>query len=219
MYLNTVLNDINKELPKSMHSELLYKLNEAIFNLPEEDFVDAKMGTKLYQAISKIRESYMKGQMGQADNNFFYDYLALLGTMQNQHFFNSKQSENMLAWIRECLGADGGQAQAAAPPPPAPVKHQENKADLKKLEKLEGENEQLRAEMERFAELQSAVHFIQHHKPKGAGKGRAKGDGRGRADSEDSKGSGKGGRKGRGDSEDSTGGMKAMKASKAIWQL
>ena len=49
------------------------------------------------------------------DANFFYDYIALLGTMQsgleestlvcvcarNQHFFSPKQNQMMISWLKE----------------------------------------------------------------------------------------------------------------------
>ncbi|CAK0865965.1 unnamed protein product [Prorocentrum cordatum] len=105
MYLNTVLADIKKESapPKKLHAEHLFKLNEAIFNLPEEDTVESGMALKLFQTVDKIRKAYNENKFDNADSNFFYDYLALLGTMQNQHFFTQKQTEKMLEWIAEVV--------------------------------------------------------------------------------------------------------------------
>merc|ERR1711972_526845 len=100
-----VLTDIQKESapPKKLHAEHLFKLNEAVFNLPEEDTVDQKLALKLFQSVEKIRQAYNSGKYDNADSNFFYDYLALLGTMQNQHFFSQKQTEKMLYWIKEVV--------------------------------------------------------------------------------------------------------------------
>merc|ERR1712048_230250 len=89
--------------PKTIHAEHLFKLNEAVFNLPEEDTVDKNMAAKLFATVEKIRNSHNSGKFDNSDSNFFYDYLALLGTMQNQHFFNQKQTESMLRWIKEVV--------------------------------------------------------------------------------------------------------------------
>merc|ERR1719394_812941 len=61
------------------------------------------MATKIFQIIEKVRKAYNAGTYDNTDSNFFYDYLALLGTMQNQHFFSQKQTEKMLGWIREVI--------------------------------------------------------------------------------------------------------------------
>ena len=53
------------------------------------------------EAVERIHTAYSSGRYDNADSNFFYDYLALLGTMQNQHFFSQKQTEKMLGWIKE----------------------------------------------------------------------------------------------------------------------
>merc|ERR1711948_252137 len=105
MYLTQVLSDIKKESapPKTIHAEHLFKLNEAVFNLPEEDTVDKNMAAKLFATVEKIRSAHNTGKYDNSDSNFFYDYLALLGTMQNQHFFNQKQTEQMLDWIKEVV--------------------------------------------------------------------------------------------------------------------
>merc|ERR1712151_480868 len=115
-YLNTVLADIKKESapPNKLHAEHLFKLNEAIFNLPEEDTVETGMALKLFQTVDKIRKAYNENKFDNTDSNFFYDYLALLGTMQNQHFFSQKQTEKMLAWIKEIVD-DGSMGGTAAP--------------------------------------------------------------------------------------------------------
>jgi len=157
MYLQNVLNDIQKESapPKSLDAEHLYKLNEAVFNLPEEDHIDPKMSAKLFQALQKIRLAYNAGKICDSDQNFFYDYIALLGTMQNQHFFSAKQTEKMLAWVHEAIG---GSVAEAAPAQPA-------KADTKKLQKLQQENQSLKEEYEKMTVISSAVEVIKGFKP------------------------------------------------------
>merc|ERR1712087_318093 len=65
--------------------------------------VDKNTAAKLFATVEKIRTAHNTGKYDNSDSNFFYDYLALLGTMQNQHFFNQKQTENMLHWIKEVV--------------------------------------------------------------------------------------------------------------------
>jgi len=157
MYLQTVINSIQKESapPKTLNAEHLYKLNEAIFNLPEEDHIDAKMSGKLFQTLQKIRNAYNAGKICDTDQNFFYDYIALLGTMQNQHFFSAKQTEQMLGWVSEAIG---GPVQETAPPTTT-------KADTKKLKNLEEENKSLKEEYEKMKEISSAIEVIKTFKP------------------------------------------------------
>eukprot|EP00927_Polykrikos_kofoidii_P011781 TRINITY_DN15034_c0_g1_i1.p1 TRINITY_DN15034_c0_g1~~TRINITY_DN15034_c0_g1_i1.p1 ORF type:complete len:334 (-),score=98.38 TRINITY_DN15034_c0_g1_i1:46-1047(-) len=117
MYLDTVLNDIKKEStpPKTLHAEHLFKLNEAIFNLPENDTVDKEMASRLFKTVEKIRVAHNRGKYDDQDSNFFYDYLALLGTMQNQPCFTSEQTEQLLSWIREVVDdGNSGSGGAAA---------------------------------------------------------------------------------------------------------
>merc|ERR1712032_1616594 len=88
-----------------------------VFNLLEEDTVDQKMALELFQVVEKIRQAYNAGKHDDADSNFFYDYLALLGTMQNQHFFSQKQTEKMLNWIKDVVDdmTTSGAAASASP--------------------------------------------------------------------------------------------------------
>lgn len=105
MYLDTLLNDIKKEStpPRELHAEHLFKLNEAIFNLSENDTVDEEMASRLFKSVEKIRVLHNGGKYDNGDSNFFFDYLALLGTMQNQSCFTSEQTEQLLSWIREVV--------------------------------------------------------------------------------------------------------------------
>lgn len=182
MYLNTVLTEVQNESAKNreINSEHLYKLNEAIFNLPEDDVIDARMAGKIFQGIQKIRTAYNTTNIGDVDENFFYDYLALLSTMQNQHFFSAKQTDTMLEFMKE--GLDGGSA-APAPKP--------SKADDKKLQKLQEENERLRAEYESLKGVLPSVDVIKNFKLSAKpsdGKGKSKG----KDNEEKGKGKGKG---------------------------
>lgn len=204
MYLQTVLSDIS--YAKTLHAEDLYKLSEAVFNIPEEDVVDSKMAAKVFQALKKINQAYTSGQVNtKSDGNFFYDYVALLGTMQNQHFLSNSQNKQVLDWMQQALGGPTQQPQKQQP--------QQAKSDPKlekKVKELEAENNRLRAEVEKFKGMQEAVLVIQKFKvpksaseiaTKEAGKGekanaapKAKGSGKGTGGG-GKKGSGKGKKK------------------------
>jgi len=180
MYLNQVLADIRRESapPKSLHAEHLFKLNEAVFNLPEEDTVDAKMATKLFQTIEKIRQSYNTGKFDNADSNFFYDYLALLGTMQNQHFFSQKQTEKMLGWIKEVVADSsmGGTIAEASTP----------------SKQLQAENESLRKRLAKYEDLQAAVQVIRNFDLEQAAAAKAKAKAKTKAETSTAKAKSKG---------------------------
>lgn len=176
MYLNSVLLDIQKESapPKAPNAEHLYKMNEAVFNLPEEDVIDQKMSNKLFQAVTKIRKAYNSGKVRDTDNNFFYDYVALLGTLQNQHFFSGDQTDQMLSWVKEAI--DDG---SSAAPPPAKEKGP-SKAEEKKLTKLQEDNKKLKEELEKMRSVSKAVEVLKSFKletpaePKAKAKSKAK---------------------------------------------
>lgn len=178
MYLNSVLSDIQRESapPKQINSEHLYKLNEAIFNLPEEDLVDTKFATKLFQAVQRIRKSYNSGKVDDTDDQFAYDYRALLGTLQNQHFFSNQQTESMLVWMKEVCD-DGSSALEKFTPTTS-------KADAKRIRQLEEDNKRLTEEVAKFKDMQAAVKTIQSfgnsgkgesEKPKAKAKSKPKG--------------------------------------------
>lgn len=157
MYLDTVLKEIKRA--KRVNAEHLYKLNEAVFNLPEEDEVDPRLTKVLFDTVSQIFEAYKVGKINDSDKNFFYDWVALLGTLQNQYFFNSKQTESILGWIAQVSG--GGKTNAKATPAV-------DKAEQRKLESLQKDNERLKAELEKFKEVQDAVKVLQSFKPPAA---------------------------------------------------
>jgi len=140
MYLDSVLFDIRKDSapPKLLHAEHLFKLNEAVFNLNEDDTVDSEMATKIFQTVEMIRKSYNSGKFDNTDCNFFYDYLALLGTMQNQHFFSQTQTEKMLGWIREVMDDDSLAGS---------VPKEGAKASKKALKEMEANSHALEAEV------------------------------------------------------------------------
>jgi len=203
-YLESVLSTIRKESspPKTLRAEHLFKLNEAVFNLSEEETVDEQLAKRLFQALERIQTAYGSGKYDNTDSNFFYDYLALLGTMQNQHFFSQKQTEKILQWIKEVVDASD---MIAAPA-----------ASTKASKGLEAENEKLRKKLAKYEAAPAAKTPETKSKSKGKkdkekveepakGKGKAakveekKGKGKGKSqydddedDEEPPKGKGKG---------------------------
>lgn len=159
MYLDSVLQPILSEKRKLV-AEDLYKVNEAIFNLPEEDTIDKGMSKTLYVALTKVHEAYCTGRYDKKDQNFFYDYVALLSTMQNQPFFSEKENKQMLKWLLEAVASD-------APPEPAQPAAKAALAPslAKDIARLEAENAELSRQAEKMRELSDAVAFIQGFKP------------------------------------------------------
>lgn len=119
MYLVSVLADLQKVLAAFNKdsalclSDHVFKLNEALFNLPEEDEVDAKLAAEVIECAGKIRHAFNLKTYPGKDPSFIYDYLALLGTMQNQHFFETKQTETLITWIKEVVEVHLGGSGAA----------------------------------------------------------------------------------------------------------
>merc|ERR1712083_1278682 len=173
-------------------AEDLYKLNEAVFNLPEEDTVDTKTTARLQQAVQKIVNAYVRGGYDQSDPNFFYDYVALLSTMQNQHFFNEKQNKQMLAWLLEAVGGEADLPKAKAP---SRKEAAESAAQTKEIEKMEKENAKLARDLAKLRELSDAVLTLKTFKPPQAETkdgGKAKGKSKGGNANEEAKGKSKG---------------------------
>mmetsp|Transcript_5192 Transcript_5192/g.14673 ORF Transcript_5192/g.14673 Transcript_5192/m.14673 type:complete len:216 (-) Transcript_5192:119-766(-) len=158
MYLNTVLQSITSN-NKTFLAEDLYKLNEAIFNLPEEDTINGATVTKLFQAVQKVVKAYNDGKYDKKDPNFFYDYVALLSTMQNQHFFNQTQNTKMLKWLLEAVS--GGYDEQ---PEPAKGAKEGSNSVTKDIAKLESENEDLEEQIKKLKAISDAVMTIQTFK-------------------------------------------------------
>jgi len=187
MYLNTVLQTFASE-KKKFAAEDLYKLNEAIFNLPEEDTIDKKMSAKLFSAVQNVMKAYGTGRYDKGDASFFYDYVALLATMQNQHFFSQKQNKMMLDWLLDAVRGSEAPAEPAKPTKAA------TGAVAKDVMRLEAENEELEKQIAKLRDLSGAVQVIQtfklpaeepmpkaNAKAKGKSKGKGKGKGKGKA--------------------------------------
>jgi hypothetical protein len=153
MYLNAVLGDLQKT--KVLHAEHLYKLNEAVFNLPEDDTTDNKIVSKIFKVLEDVRNMYKAGKVPKADPNFFYDYLALLGTMQNQHFFSQKQTESLLAWIREAV-----QFAEEAGGPGFGKEFKVSKKGAGNANDLEAQNRELKKEVQKLEKYKKVVENI-----------------------------------------------------------
>lgn len=147
MYLRTVLQTLTTK--QRLEAEDLYKLNEATFNVPEEESID-KIAPKIFSAVEKTVAAYGAGRYDQNDNNFYYDYIALLGTMQNQHFFSPKQNQMLLSWLKEALGAGAAEDKATT----------QSKAEQKAFAKLQEQNRILQEEMAKLKELGTAIQTL-----------------------------------------------------------
>eukprot|EP00929_Paragymnodinium_shiwhaense_P042546 TRINITY_DN22000_c0_g1_i1.p1 TRINITY_DN22000_c0_g1~~TRINITY_DN22000_c0_g1_i1.p1 ORF type:complete len:190 (-),score=62.61 TRINITY_DN22000_c0_g1_i1:456-1025(-) len=152
MYLNRVLADINRE-SAALNPEHLYKLNEAIFNLPDDDNVDSKCAKRIFEVVQLIRKKYKGGKIIDPENNFYYDYVALLGTLQNQHFFSSQQTDSVLSWVKEAIEEDlYGDVEEE------PVV---SRGGEEKLATLKEENAKLQRELEKLRSVSEAVEILQ----------------------------------------------------------
>mmetsp|Transcript_29675 Transcript_29675/g.75206 ORF Transcript_29675/g.75206 Transcript_29675/m.75206 type:complete len:221 (+) Transcript_29675:103-765(+) len=164
MYLTTVLDAIGRKGGK-FTAEDLYKLNEAIFNLPEVDVVNQKTTLRVFDALQTVMKAYSSGSNTKRDQSFFYDYVALLATMQNQHFFNDRQNRTILTWLFEALQDEFGPAQPAKGGKGAAAPAKDVSPQLKaEVARLESENEALKKEVEKLRVLGEAVVFFQKYK-------------------------------------------------------
>mmetsp|Transcript_52814 Transcript_52814/g.118744 ORF Transcript_52814/g.118744 Transcript_52814/m.118744 type:complete len:203 (-) Transcript_52814:58-666(-) len=178
MYLDKVVQSILQS--KRLSSEDLYKLNEAVFNMPDEDRVHPRTAKALVDAIRKSRDVYES--KAKKDANYYYDFVGMLGTMQNQSFFTEKQNQEILAMLNEATGS--GSASTAP----------SSKAASKEADRLKSENDRLKAELAKLRKLQEAVEafnafelpaYLQKGEKgakKGAGKGKKKGKGEGKGE-------------------------------------
>ena len=153
MYIREVLADIKKDqaAPQGLHASSLHKMNNAIFNLPEGDVVDEALADTLFQSAENIRRDYILKRYDDPDNNFYYDYLAMLGTMQNQHFFTVEQTEKMLDWMREVISVSSPDAVADV------IARMNGSMVPRDVVDLELEVARLNLELGKFRELESAV--------------------------------------------------------------
>merc|ERR1712187_686463 len=105
----------------------------------------SKTSAKLFAAVQRITKAYRGGRHDAGDPNFFYDYVALLATMQNQHFFNKKQNQTMLVWLVDAVGGEGDGPEE---PPAKPAKASPSTSkDAKEVARLENENTALAAQV------------------------------------------------------------------------
>eukprot|EP00439_Symbiodinium_sp_Y106_P054476 s303_g7.t1 len=152
MYLNSVLESIGSD-SGSYSAEDIYRLNEAIFNLPEEEDLDDSTTELLFKAVQKIKKAFAGGKCDR-DPNFYYDYIALLSTMQNQHFFGSKQTKLLLDWLHEAVKSPPGEDKSGA----------KSSSSTKDIARIEAENAKMIKEIEQMQELTAAVQVLQGFK-------------------------------------------------------
>lgn len=95
---------------KKMDARDLFALNEVIFNLPKEETVDETTAAKLFSLLTRIAEPRLAGDYDEHDASAFCDYVSLLGTMQNQHFFNLQQIRQLHLWLMQALKPVGVEA-------------------------------------------------------------------------------------------------------------
>merc|ERR1711862_182715 len=122
------------------------------------DHVDKKTADKLFQAISKVAKAFFAGQYDKKDANFFYDFIGLIGTMQNQHFFSTKQNKTMLGFMSQAAGEAAGHANISEAPPPAP---QVSAKESKEIARLEAENKRFQEEIAKLKAVSGAIQVIQ----------------------------------------------------------
>jgi len=178
MYLHTVCATIKES--KKLTGEELYKLNEAVFNLNADEKIDKALAIKVYQCATKCVQMY-----NTKDENYAYDLRALLGTLQNQHFFTAEQNANLVQWLYEAFDDSDWKET-----PKQTQKEKENaKKQAAELEKLRKDN----AKLEQTIFTMQSVWNKQNEMAKKEGKGGKKDK---KADPKaGSKGKGKGGGK------------------------
>jgi hypothetical protein len=100
---------------KSPSGKDLFQLNEAIFNIDRDEDPSTELSTKLFTFIQRVHRGYLAGKIGAGDNDYINDYIGLLGTMQNQAFFSSKQVQSLQRFMKETLLHVAGASEKAAP--------------------------------------------------------------------------------------------------------
>eukprot|EP00435_Cladocopium_sp_Y103_P067545 s568_g30.t1 len=99
-------------------------INEAVFAFKsgDEECVDETLAAELFEVIQMIRNAWKKGEYDNSSTNFFYDYVSLLGTVQNQCFFGEEETTQFHLWLKEAvdsiiLGARPASLGSASCPP------------------------------------------------------------------------------------------------------
>eukprot|EP00397_Hematodinium_sp_SG-2012_P030671 GEMP01032506.1.p1 GENE.GEMP01032506.1~~GEMP01032506.1.p1 ORF type:complete len:214 (+),score=77.40 GEMP01032506.1:131-772(+) len=200
MYLKTVCDQITKS--KALTGEDLYKLNEAVFNLSDDEHVDSAFADTIFSCARKCMARYDRGK-GDVDDNYVYDLRGLLGTLQNQYFMSKKQNMQLVKWLQETRTESSGTRE-----------EKEVNAKLKKRAE----------ELERLLTAVSTVFtFVSGNKGRGKKDGGAQGQsGAGRAESKKKAGSKAGdgkqkapdGKKGEGEVSESRGNRRRRRGGK-----
>ncbi|OLP93061.1 Ubiquitin fusion degradation protein 1-like [Symbiodinium microadriaticum] len=153
------IEEVVKELEsrRQFAGDHLWRLNTAIFNCADENEVTSQLAGRIYQVVMQMRKEYQSGQFYATDQG---NYLALLGTLQNQDYFSTRQATAFRGWIAEALGAgrEGGREGSAQT-----SKDKESgtnglsRSEAQRLRKLEASREALAAELRQLRSLRSAV--------------------------------------------------------------
>ena len=108
--IKQIMYDIEQQAASGkLTGRKIYLLNEAIFEWTDEGNLPKDLALAIFGSISIIRSTYLKlhqegvrqGAWEEMDGLFLYDYLALLGTVCNQHCWSMKLQIRLLAFLKE----------------------------------------------------------------------------------------------------------------------
>ena len=112
--LKRQLRDVNRQaVLGELDGQTIYKLNELLFEWEGDDGegkIPTKLAEKIFSTTVAIRQAYIdlhqKAVREKSDDElrngkFFYDYLALLGTMCNQYCWTNSHRCQLLNFMRE----------------------------------------------------------------------------------------------------------------------
>eukprot|EP00930_Biecheleria_cincta_P086316 TRINITY_DN75628_c0_g1_i1.p1 TRINITY_DN75628_c0_g1~~TRINITY_DN75628_c0_g1_i1.p1 ORF type:complete len:1054 (-),score=261.82 TRINITY_DN75628_c0_g1_i1:63-3224(-) len=160
MPFEDVLLDLEEQGAERLGASQLSRLNDAVFNLVEEEEASSGIALRLFQLTRSLRELHGAGRLGQAER----EYVALLGTLQNQFFFTAEQSDSLRSWICEALARDS--SRRAGEEANAARSDGADRAEKAQLRRLRERQEALRSELETLYALQEAVSAFVNFKPR-----------------------------------------------------
>ena len=108
--IKQIMYDIEQQAASGkLTGRKIYLLNEAIFEWTDEGNLPKDLALAIFGSISIIRSTYLRlhqegvrqGAWEEMDGLFLYDYLALLGTVCNQHCWSMKLQIRLLAFLKE----------------------------------------------------------------------------------------------------------------------
>ncbi|CAJ1418885.1 unnamed protein product [Effrenium voratum] len=153
------MEELVEELERSqLTGEHLWRLNEAVFNVEEDALMP--LSRRIFQLALRVRKDYQAGRFYKADRG---EYLALLGTLQNQRCLTGRQGATLRAALAEALGAEAQEAPKAG------------NSEAKR--RLQEQSKALAAQLAELKRLKGAVETFltwQGPEPKAAAKAKAK---------------------------------------------